>query len=379
MDVLSLPHRSLTLVRPGGASHGLKAWDAADQLLVERALEVVPSDARILVIDDSFGALALGLSDLCPVSLGDSATLARALPNNAVLNNLPAMAPLNWLSPPAGMFDLIVMRIPRQLDYLAYLLRWANGALADDGQLLAGGMIKHIPGRSAVTFGQLVTNTCVYPASKKARAVLCAPGVQGLSGWHGLWQGYVVDQAGLTVEALPAVFARDQLDIGARLLLGHIPGQVALLEPGARLLDLGCGNGVLGLMALASRADLELSFSDVSSQAVASAEHNLKRNFPSCDARGYHCDGVPEGVARYDLILLNPPFHEGGVVGDHIAMRLFEQASSSLAPGGKVLVVGNRHLGYHRSLKRWFKDVEQIDANAKFVVFKAGNHEAGRS
>lgn len=71
--------------------------------------------------------------------------------------------------------------------------------------------------------------------------------------------------------------------------------------------------------------------------------------------------------------MLNPPFHEGGVVGDHIALRLFDQASRSLAPGGRLLMVGNRHLGYHRSLPRLFRNVLQRDANPKFVVFEANN------
>ena len=61
------------------------------------------------------------------------------------------------------------------------------------------------------------------------------------------------------------------------------------------------------------------------------------------------------------------------MVGDHIALRLFEQASKHLKPGGHLLMVGNRHLGYHRSLRRYFSRVEQLDASPKFVVFRAGN------
>jgi 16S rRNA (guanine1207-N2)-methyltransferase len=74
----------------------------------------------------------------------------------------------------------------------------------------------------------------------------------------------------------------------------------------------------------------------------------------------------------FELILLNPPFHDGGAVGDHIALRLFRQAAQRLAPGGRLLLVGNRHLGYHRSLRRWFSRVRQLDADPKFVVFEAG-------
>jgi 16S rRNA (guanine1207-N2)-methyltransferase len=139
------------------------------------------------------------------------------------------------------------------------------------------------------------------------------------------------------------------------------------------VLDLACGNGVLGLTTLAERGDLQLGFSDVSSQAVLSARHNVEQAFPGASAIFSHCDGVDTGPGAYDLILLNPPFHEGGVVGDHIALRLFEQASKHLAPGGRLLMVGNRHLGYHRSLRRYFSSVEQLDASPKFVVFRAGN------
>lgn len=59
------------------------------------------------------------------------------------------------------------------------------------------------------------------------------------------------------------------------------------------------------------------------------------------------------------------------MVGDHIALRLFQQASRRLAPTGRLVMVGNRHLGYHRSLRRYFRQVRQLDASPKFVVFEA--------
>lgn len=130
---------------------------------------------------------------------------------------------------------------------------------------------------------------------------------------------------------------------------------------------------MLGLSALAGRPGAEVHFSDVSSQAVASVEHNLSRYEGGDCVRLWHQDGIADDLPDYQLILLNPPFHEGGVVGDHIALRLFRDAARHLAPGGRVLMVGNRHLGYHRSLKQYFSSVEQRAASPKFVVFEARN------
>lgn len=372
--------RSLILKRPGTADPTLRAWDAADELLLEEALNAAASagtEPRVLIVDDQYGALSCGLSDLSPTVVADSATLPMALDRNAALN--PSVVPPgpvhSWIDPPEGPFDLVVLRIPRHADYLAWLLRWVNGVMAGSGVLLAGGMIKHLPDRSVDVFARAVPTDQVLPARKKARVIRCRKGSECLKDWPEAWKGYQYQPAGegeLSVEALPAVFAREKLDIGTRLLLPHVTDAVVNLRAGARVLDLACGNGVLGLTALAQRQDLRLCFNDVSSQAVLSARHNVERAFPEAESIFVQADGIDPGQGDFDLILLNPPFHEGGVVGDHVALRLFGQASDHLAPDGSLLLVGNRHLGYHRSLRRYFTWVHQLDASPKFVVFRVG-------
>lgn len=379
--VLDFPGGSLTLSRPGTDDPGLRAWSAADELLLQESfshLEAAP-DLQVLVVDDQCGALTLGLSQFSPDVVADNAQLRGALALNASQNpdsKLPAEV-YSWLQPPAGTYDLIILRIPREADYLAWLLRWANAALKPDGTLLAAGMIKHLPDRSVDVFASSVEVKHVSRAFKKARVITCGRGQAPLENWPGTWKGYQLEAGGLQgkdsprVVAMPAVFAREKLDIGTRLLLPHIAPALKPCGPGARILDLACGNGVLGLRALAAQPALEITFSDVSSQAVLSACHNAEAAFPEARAVFVHADGVTSDKGPFDRILLNPPFHEGGVVGDHIALRLFEQASRNLSETGRLLMVGNRHLGYHRSLRRFFPQVRQLDANPKFVVFEA--------
>ncbi|RBW50271.1 class I SAM-dependent methyltransferase [Marinobacter sp. F3R11] len=387
--VLDFPGGSLTLSRPGTDDPALRAWSAADELLLQAAfdhLETV-TDARVLVIDDQYGALTLGLSRFAPDVVADNAQLSAALVTNANQNPgnpVPACI-YSWLQPPTASYDLIVLRIPREADYLAWLLRWVNGALRPDGIMLAAGMIKHLPDRSVDVFADAVKVRQVGRAVKKARVISCSRGQATLDNWPGTWKGYELgkgcgltagpgrrpENLGIRVAAMPAVFAREKLDIGTRLMLPHLAAAIEPCRSGARVLDLACGNGVLGLAALAVKPDIEITFSDVSSQAVLSASRNQEAAFPGARAFFAHSDGIASNSEPFERILLNPPFHEGGVVGDHIALRLFEQASRNLTRTGRLLMVGNRHLGYHRSLRRFFSQVRQVDADPKFVVFEA--------
>lgn len=373
--VLDFPGGSLVLSRPGTNDPSLRAWSAADELLLQecyKRIEAAPA-SRVLVIDDQYGALALALAPLAPDVVADSAQLNTALALNASQNpgsEAPSQV-YSWLQPPVGAYDLILMKIPRESDYLAWLLRWANGALKSGGVILAAGMIKHLPDRSVDIFAGAVEVQSVSRAVKKARVIICGAGQATLKSWSGTWKGYEVESRGVRVAAMPAVFAREKLDIGTRLMLPHLTSVLKLCEPGARVLDLACGNGVLGLSVLAEKPDVHVTFSDVSSQAILSARSNIRAVFPEARASFMHADGIVSNSEPFERILLNPPFHEGGVVGDHIALRLFEQASRNLTGTGRVLMVGNRHLGYHRSLRRFFSQVRQVDANPKFVVFEA--------
>ena len=374
---------TLDLQRPHRGGRSLRAWDAADEQLVAEAMARLEPGQRVAVVDDSFGALALGLSRFRPDVVSDSAALAEGLALNAERNGLPCSSVTGWderlqnlsgsVESEPARYDAVILKVPRQLDYLAFLLRWCNQVIRPGGWLLTGGMIKHLPDQAVRVYQELVETEAVLPARKKARLVLCRPGSPTLDGWERLWLGYNVAGLPAPVQGLPAVFSRDRLDPGSRELLPVIRHRVAALPEGSPVLDLACGNGLLGLTALAKRPDLRLSFADISSQAVISARRNLAASgFMAADNTRlvFHADGVPAQTGPFRMVLLNPPFHEGGAVGDHIALRLFAQAAQNLTADGELLMVGNRHLGYHRSLRSFFHEVGQLHASPRFVVFR---------
>jgi 16S rRNA G1207 methylase RsmC len=176
-----------------------------------------------------------------------------------------------------------------------------------------------------------------------------------------------VDHLGLTFEHFSGVFSRSRLDPGAQVLLENFPDGVY-----ERVIDLGCGNGVQAIVAAQKWPQCQVIGVDESYMAVACASANATAN-----GVGLQCQFVANDcltdmtLESADLILCNPPFHQERVVGDYIAMRMFAQAAKVLTKGGELWVVGNRHLGYHAKLKRWFKQVEQVGNHAKFVVLKA--------
>jgi 23S rRNA (guanine1835-N2)-methyltransferase len=371
----SLEGRELTIGRwPPQAADRLQAWDAADEYFLHRLREQpVAPGARVLLVDDHWGALGVALAGLQPVAWGDSHLGRLALAANLRADNLAAEAvpfvPSTDL--PVGPFDLALVRIAKDLDAFSDTLRRLREVLAPGAEVVAGGMIKHTPTRAWRLLESLIGPAPTTPGWKKARLgsarfTAPPPGPVPES------TGYELAADGLALCGAPGVFGGGRLDGGAALLLRHLPA----VETPLTAVDLGSGDGVLAL-ALARRCPrAQVLGVDASHRAVACARANLARNGGVVGDASRVAFNVGDGLAdaqpaTLDLVVCNPPFHDGHAVADVAAARLFAQARAALRPGGRLLVVGNRHLGHHAKIDRIFGSHELVDGDARFVVLAA--------
>jgi 16S rRNA (guanine1207-N2)-methyltransferase len=155
-----------------------------------------------------------------------------------------------------------------------------------------------------------------------------------------------------------------------RELLKRLPA----LPDKPRIADLGCGNGALSLALALRRPAAAILGVDESYQAVASARHNAERaalgDRELVFAVGDGLMTVPD--AALDLVVCNPPFHQDHTLSDQTAWAMFQDARRALRAGGRLLVVGNRHLGHQRRLARLFAEVRIVADDGRFVVAEAG-------
>ncbi len=369
-----------TLVRhPPTGNRSLQAHDAADALALAEPAAQAPG--RVLVVNDAFGGLSIPLvgAGAEVVAWGDSVLAEQAIARNLARNGLSveAVRLVPSTQAPEGPFDVVVLKVPKTSALLESQLVELRSVLAEGATLIGAGMVKHIHSSTVAAFETIIGPTVTSLATRKARLIhptfdpdlrpdLPAP----------VRYETEPDRAGRRCGVISRanVFSQAKLDIGSRLMLQHLP----VVADGADVLDLGCGNGVLGTALAATFEHGSITFTDVSHAAVASAADTYATTMGGDDHRARFrtvdlAAGVPD--ASIDVVVINPPFHDQHVVGDETAKRMFAEAGRVLRPGGEVRVIGNRHLGYHRRLGRRFGEVTVVASNPKFVVLSA--HRSG--
>lgn len=384
---LTTPWGELTLTRfPEHPRDPLRAWDAADEYLLRRLAEpdAPPLTGTVAVVGDRWGALTTALASRAEarprslVQITDShlaheatrANLARA----GVAQDASTIRLLTTQDTPPARVDVLLVRVPKSLALLEDQLHRLAPALHPGTAVLGTGMVKEIHTSTLRLFESLVGPTRTSLAVKKARLISSTydPDLpRPENPWPHAYTlpGDAAVVAGRTVVNHAGIFCADRLDIGTRLFLKHLPP----IPAGARVADLGCGNGVVGLAVALAQPEAEVLFTDESYQAVASAEQTFKAAAPpTAKARFTAGDAMadtPDGSV--DLILNNPPFHSHQALTDTTARRMFLAARRALRPGGELHIVGNRHLGYHITLKRLFGNCEVVASDPKFVILRA--------
>ncbi|MEY9876113.1 23S rRNA (guanine1835-N2)-methyltransferase [Streptacidiphilus sp. MAP12-33] len=375
---------------PVDARDRLRAWDASDDYLLQHladaevALDRSPdgSAGSLVILGDRWGALATALSAHAPVQITDSWLAQRATAANLARNGRPADAVrlLSSRDRPPARVDVLLVRVPKSLALLEdQLLRLAPAV--HPGTVVVGtGMVTEIHTSTLELFERVLGPTRTSLARRKARLIFCTPDPDVLAArpanpWPQQYPfpsdvpGAGALLAGRTVTNHAGIFSAERLDIGTRFFLEHLPTPA----DGHHVVDLGCGNGVLGLAAALAAPGAELTFLDESFGAVASAEQTFRANAdPATKAHFTVADGA-SGLApgSVDLVLNNPPFHSYQAATDATAHRMFADAKRALRQGGELWVVGNRHLGYHVRLDRVFGNCRTVVGNPKFVVLRA--------
>jgi 16S rRNA (guanine1207-N2)-methyltransferase len=310
--------------------------------------------------------------------------LLAGLPADDLLGQLPSARGWSWhagehnqlqarfagrctfgVEPPATAFDAAVLFLPKSRELTDYLLSALAARLAGSLLYLVGEKRAGIEraARQLAPFGEARKLDSARHCQLWQVKVVNSPPAPEL---HTLAQRFELELADgpLQVISLPGVFSHGRLDRGTALLLEQLDGL-----PTGRLLDFGCGAGIIGASLKRCYPGNEVVLLDVDAFAVESSRMTLAAN--DLDAEVIAGDGIDAAPDDCAAIISNPPFHQG--VHTHYAASetLLQRAASHLRSGGELRLVANSFLKYPPLIEAHLGACETLVNADGFRVYRA--------
>ncbi len=160
----------------------------------------------------------------------------------------------------------------------------------------------------------------------------------------------------------PGVFSYGRFDDGARALV-----ETMSIEPGDRILDLGCGCGTNGIVAgLRSGPDGNVTLVDSNVRAIVLADINARSNGVSTFETIASCklDELPANA--FDVALANPPYYAQNT----IAGLFVESCLRCLRPGGRIYLVTKQADQVGPMVAEHFGETEAVERRG-YIVLRA--------
>ena len=269
--------------------------------------------------------------------------------------------------PPPGPFAVAALRLPRGKDELSMSLHAAASVLQPGGSMVVYGAKDEGIQAALGALRDLFLDAETVAIGSRCRVLR---GVRGAEVF-GLRTPLVAWKSGVRLEypelpsdwiSYPGVFAHGRLDEGTRLLLNALPS----LSPGARILDYGCGSGVVGYVALSRGKDVAVELLDVDAVALEAAKENVP------GSRIHLRNGLPPvEVDSFDAIFSNPPFHRGKAEDPEMIVSLIRGAPAFLRPKGMLVFVAQRRIALEGALAGSFREVTMLAEDSTFRVWKS--------
>ena len=325
--------------------------EGAADALIERSLDDIALQGRVLLVNQA-GALPAML-----IARGVSPSIW----NRRKVGTSPASP---W--PPAGPFDGALVRLPKARDEQEMTVHATLSVLTPGGRLIFyGGNDEGI--RSAVPLLEAVAEDVETIAARGHGRVLAAnkPGSIGtlkspLHAWRTISPMQISANTRDWV-SYPGVFAAGRLDEGTALLLRAL----AAVPAGARILDYGCGSGVIGATVVAREPSIDLTMLDHDAVALEAVRENVP------GARLVLGTSLADAGDPYDLIFSNPPLHQGIAEDCALLDRLIGDAPAHLKLNGILQVVVQRRVPLDRAFAEHFGRVEVVAENGRYRIWRA--------
>lgn len=345
---------------PPTKDRSLKAWNAADELILSYIQETEADRSNVIICNDRFGYLTCQLHFSKPQIVVNYKSQEKAVVQNLTSNHFTRPDFVDPLLSKATNTSLGIIKIPKSLDLFKLFLHQLHNKLNEDGIVICGFMTKYFTPQLIKIAEEYFENVTQTKAWKKARLMILSgkkilPKVNILEGYE--WNND-------TYKQYLGVFSAGHIDYATQFFLEHLQ----ISDSDQNILDLASGNGVIAKQIREKKIDATIYLVDDSWLALESSKLNL-----TTGENYFHFNDTLDNIEdnSLDLIVSNPPFHFEFEPNIEITLSLFFQAKEKLRNGGHFQLVANRHLPYRPFLQKLFGTVEIIIQNDHFIIYKA--------
>ncbi len=268
-------------------------------------------------------------------------------------------------------FDRILYRVSKEKAIVHHIINQAPNILTADGELILCGF-KNEGIKTYISKAELYLG-CKAELSKGERQLKIArfkPERLGeLLDDRNYDQSSLIDAPdGFELYSKPGQFGWNKVDQGSLLLFEALKDFIhEQTEPPGSVLDLGCGYGLLSVLAWNAGA-ARIIATDNNAAAIDSCRKNFELHHiigevvaDDCAASIHH---------QYDMVLCNPPFHKGFDTEKDLTEKFVRSASHHLKNSGTALFVVNQFIPIEQVAALHFKSIEVQKRNKSFKVVR---------
>ena len=172
-----------------------------------------------------------------------------------------------------------------------------------------------------------------------------------------------IDNITIKVASLPGVFSQGGLDKGTAILLPNLPNNLQ-----GKVLDFGCGAGVIACFIGKKHSDIQLSLIDINALALQSAKKTLEIN--NLSGNVFASNSLSKVSEKYQHVVSNPPFHQGLKTHYAATESFLNEIKRYISNKGDITIVANSFLKYRPIMEESIGKTDVLLNKKGFTIYQ---------